>query len=218
MQKRTLPLVLLFALLISLSAQAQVRFGVKAGLTSSRVISSSKGAASYNPRVAWQAGALADLGISRHFSIQPAVLLSSKGYNTKNDFSSIGSTLNLDATYSPLYIEVPILALLKINLGNTVRLFGGLGPYAAVGIGGQKNIKTSGVEATTDIKYGNDGGDFKQTDFGGSLAIGAEIGGLLLGANYNFGLADLAPGGGNTTLRNASLGLTIGYLFGSSKR
>lgn len=216
MQKLTLSSLILL-LLSGWSAQAQVRFGVKAGLNSSTVVSSSKGAASYTPRVAWQAGVLADLGISRNFSIQPAVLLSNKGYRVINDFSSINLP-STESTFSPLYVEVPVLALYKINLGSAVRLFGGLGPYAAMGIGGKRNIKTSGVEATTDIEYGNDGGDFKQADFGGSLALGGEIGPVIIGANYNFGLAGLAPGGGNSTLRNASLGLTVGYLFGSPKR
>ncbi len=213
---------LLLTTLLSAShlLHAQVRFGVKGGLNSSTVvISGQKGEGSFSSRAAWQAGVLADVGITRHFSIQPALLLSSKGYKVNYPFGFITNGLDVKGTYSPLYVEVPVLALGKIALGNSVRLFGGLGPYFAYAVGGKKNVKSSGVEQTSDISFGtSSGAELKRGDFGGSLAVGAELGPLVLGLNYNLGLVNVTPGSGSSKVRNATLGVTAGFLFGQPKR
>jgi hypothetical protein len=198
---------------------AQVRFGVKGGLASSNVlISGNKGEGSFSNRAAWQGGLLADVALSSRFSIQPALLLSSKGYKVSYPFGFIGNGLDVNGTYRPLYLEVPVLAVGKLPLGRSARLFAGLGPYVAYALSGKKNVKSSGVEETTAIRFGTGSGDeLRRGDLGGSVAAGVELGPLVLGVNYNMGLINVTPGTGSK-VRNTSLGLTAGLLFGSAPR
>ena len=216
-------ILLLIALLTAWSAEAQIRFGVKGGVTSStfnfkNIQFGYEPDALPNGRLAWQAGVLADLGIHRNFSVQPAVLLSSKGFQSTYN---VGNGISRKYTYEPLYVEVPVLALLKINFGDTFRFYAGAGPYAAMGVGGKITADGSAgfTKAESDIKYGKTkAADLNRIDYGGSAALGVEIGNVLVGVNYNLGLANIHTQQSNSKVRNVSLGLTVGFLLGNVKR
>ncbi|MCY7351852.1 MAG: PorT family protein [Cytophagaceae bacterium] len=220
MQKLSKISLLVIALLSAYSAAAQIRFGVKGGLNSSTFLISNnqfgyEPKALPNGRLAWQAGLLADVGIHRNFSVQPAVLLSSKGFQSTYD---AGNGISIKYTYEPLYVEIPVLALAKINLGDTFRIYAGVGPYVAVGVGGKYTASGLG-DSKTDITFGNtNAADLKRIDYGGSVALGVEFGKLIVGVNYNRGLANILAEDSDVKIRNASLGLTVGFLLGDVNR
>ena len=218
-KKSVKPILLLIALLTDWSAEAQIRFGVKGGGTSSNfIITNNQFGYVPDARFSWQAGVLADLGIHRNFSVQPAVLWSNKGF--KSTYNA-GNGILIKYTYEPVYVEVPVLALLKINVGDSFRIYGGAGPYVAFGVGGKITANGSAGLGNneSDIKYGNtNAADLKRLDYGGSAALGVEIGSVLVGVNYNLGLANIYAEESPTEIRNVSLGLTVGFLLGNVKR
>lgn len=69
------------------------------------------------------------------------------------------------------YIELPLNAGYRYALSNDVRLFAGVGPYFAIGMGGSHVVKDSHTKIKTDL-YGI---TYKRFDFGLNYNVGVEI-------------------------------------------
>lgn len=195
-----------FFLLISSTAGtsviAQVRYGVKAGLNSSSIGWFSSG---YGLKVGYQFGLTTDIGLSNRFSIQPALLISSKGvvYKSENQNPSTYLTLN--------YLEVPILALYKHQLKNGSKLFVGLGPYMGIGISGYSKSKGQDRwEVAFDRNRKPNFQSFVPFDFGVSASSGIEISKFSFGVNYNKGVKTILSASNNY---NNTLSLTAAYFI-----
>jgi hypothetical protein len=179
-------------------------------------------------------GGVLDIGVTHHFSIQPGVFYSMKGY--KNDYTRTVVLNNLTYTrydkqeVTLSYLEVPINFLYKSSLYSGGRFFIGGGPYVAAAIGGKVKIEservltnngdgtrikeTSERSISTGSSAAND--DIKPADVGLNLTGGYEFGnGIFLRANAAMGLVNIQPGGDdNNSLRNLTVGLSVGYMFG----
>jgi hypothetical protein len=177
-------------------------------------------------------GAIMDIGITDMISIQPGLFYQMKGY--KNDFTN---TVILEgalwqeerrATLRAHYLEVPLNVQLNLAAGAGT-FFVGLGPYAAFALGGNVESEVTRTLATgvggittqsnssRDLNIGDDpGDDIVSTDIGLNLNTGYKWNsGLYLRGNAGFGLSNLQPmGNDNNSLRNFSVALSIGYLFG----
>lgn len=90
-----------------------------------------------------------EVPFASRFYLQPALSLFEKGSTLSNS----GSPVELN----PLYIEVPVNILAKIEFGNGQLFFGG-GPYVALGIAGSvaSNIDSFGRGDGHSISYGSD--------------------------------------------------------------
>lgn len=204
------------------------RIGIKGGVNSANITIDNAG--NVNDRRAipgWHAGLMLDLPLLPVLSIQPAVLLSSKGAKYRvGDESSNNYT---EVRTRPLYLEVPVNAVVKIPLPNKVRLFAGAGPYVAYGIGGKNSLegKVLGVSFSDDeaIEYSNDDprngsngsryeGSLKRFDFGLNILAGLEISHFVLNANYGYGVVNIRPGADNDEKYNNRVGsVSVGFLF-----
>lgn len=71
-------------------------------------------------RLGWQAGLVLDAPFREIFSFQPALMLSSKGYQFEDNFA-LGS---LEITARPLYINLPAPVLAHAEAGSIGRLVG----------------------------------------------------------------------------------------------
>jgi hypothetical protein len=187
------------------------RIGIKAGINSANITVDNAGNVADRRAIpAWHAGVVADFPLLPVLSIQPALLLNSKG--AKFRIGDEGSANYTEVRMRPLYLELPVNAVVKIPLPNKVRLFAGAGPYIAYGLGGK--IKTEGkllgISFSEDekIEYGNDDpangsngsrykGNLKRFDMGVNLMAGLEIGHLMLNAGYGYGLMNIHPGSDN---------------------
>lgn len=162
----------------------------------------------YQPGV--RAGVAMDIALDENFSVQPALY-----YNllrTKNEMSALGITSSTNTSVHGL--QLPIYFMYKSHEVGAGRFFAGIGPVLSLYLAG--NTKSGSISEK--MNFGNDPAedDMKSFDFGGSANIGYELSsGLFLRLYYNYGFANLAPGGDkNYSARSHSLGLSVGYFLG----
>jgi hypothetical protein len=168
-------------------------------------------------RLAWQFGGVADVAMGDRLSVQPALLLSSKG--PRYESGIVGVDYNI--RYRPLYLHLPIPVLGSTDVGE-IRVFGGIGPYVSIGLGGkvvvEGDIDAIGFDFEGDEpnKWGDDFGDhYRGVDAGLLFTVGAEPAeGVQLALTYEQGLTNIAPNGNdNNIVRNRVLNLTTTFFL-----
>ena len=191
-------------------AKSQVQFGAKAGMNVSAIALPLNG---YGPKIGYQFGLMAEMKLSPHLSIQPALLLSSKGVIYKSEVRDLsGLYISTIRTKQSLdYLELPVLALYKFPLKNGAKLYAGLGPYMGVGL--FSNTRIIGYDKQEPNFFDESDREtfpFDRLDIGVSAAAGVEVGKFVFGINFNRGIKPLAK---DTNNHNNTLGLTAGYFF-----
>lgn len=221
MKKHTLSLLLVGAFLFAQPADAQVRFGVKAGVNASDIKFES--GSNMGALLGYQGGLMVDVGLSPKLSIQPALLFVTKGFGTELEFRDVSGIIEETgrSTFRTNYIELPVLALYKVNIGKSCHVFGGLGPYVAAGINGKFDFggKATSYDIVFQPKNGPKEGAYDRMDYGLSTAAGLEMGRISLAVNYSYGLTGIYPqayASEPKAFYNRSLGLTAGYWFGKT--
>jgi hypothetical protein len=203
---KSLAIVLLLAI-VSISAQAQVKFGPRVGLNLSSMTLKSSGISIDPTSIAGiNAGVQAEIALGS-FAIQPAFLMSMKG--SKYGISTV------DASIKPIYVEIPVNIVYKIGAGplNVLLL---AGPYVGYGIGGKAKYSDGTDSYNEAINFGSgDGDDMKPLDGGINLGGGVEISHFQVQAQYSIGLANLSPSTeGDAELKNRVFSVSLIYLFG----
>jgi Outer membrane protein beta-barrel domain len=200
--------------LAALTAEAQTRFGIKAGLNLSDVNGKSDGR-SFNSdtkmKPSFHVGVIADFSISENVFVQPGILASSKGFKIEQS--------GITASTSPLYVEVPVNIGFRTELSDNLKFYVMGGPYVGIGVAGNSKISGSGQSETETINWGNDenDSDYKRLDYGVNVGVGVEVSNFLIGAQYGLGLANVFPGGDkDNSFKNAVIGISVGYLFGGN--
>ena len=165
--------------------QAQLddsRFGVKGGINFTNFYANDVG--DQNIKTGFNVGLFAELAVGEQFSIQPEVLLSTKGNRT--DYSGVLG-LEQEVKFGLTYIEIPVLA--KVTLGEILNLH--VGPYAGYLIGA--NVSTDGDLGAEYEDLDRD--NFKTWDYGLAAGIGVDLDLVTIGARYNLGLAKVGESG-----------------------
>lgn len=205
-------------------AQAQFKFGVRAGFNltnlsgkdfnGDKLSGDDKG--KFKP--GFQIGVVGEYSFSEAFAIQPGILYSQQGTvwkytDEENDYKD---KANLN------YIQIPINAIYKIDLGGT-KLLLQAGPYLGYGLGGKWKEWKNGDKIDLDsddskIKMGgNEDEDlFKAFDFGIGLGAGVQFNSFQVGVGYNIGLVNIEhqEEDSKSTFKNNGLALTLTYMFG----
>ncbi len=224
MKNSLLPALVLGVFFFVQPADAQVRFGVKAGVNASNA--KFQRDADFDPFPGYQAGLQAEISLSPNFSVQPALLYVTKGFSSMLEFRNQQGTLtgNYRVSFRPNYLELPVLVLYKSQVSNTCKIFGGLGPYAAAGLGGESSFGTQSVGFNQKIVFGpknsNSQDTYNRMDYGLAGVVGLEIRRISLAVNYSHGMTGIGPGPlvvGAGSFYNRSLGLTAGYWFGKAR-
>jgi hypothetical protein len=200
--------LLLGFLLVVSEVGAQVRFGAKAGINVSSIALPLNG---YGPKIGGQLGLMADMRLSARFSIQPALLFSSKGVTYKFDQRDLSGLYirTIHTKQSLNYLEFPVLALYKLPLKKGAKLYAGLGPYVGAGLFSNTRIKGYDRQEVDPLDNLNrETFPFDRFDCGLSVAAGVETGRFLLGINFNKGIKPLAK---NTKNYNNTLSVSAGY-------
>ncbi|SDD92505.1 outer membrane beta-barrel protein [Niabella drilacis] len=211
------------------SVEAQVRWGLRAGVNFTNV-SAVKNGKPLNTgiRTGFKGGADAAIPLGRLFRLEPGLLFSTKGY--KN-----GEAVKINA--NACYLELPVNFIYSPEVGSGNLLLGA-GPYLGYGLGGR--WKTPGVNSGSDfrtemkgnLQFANDtkmddyyyiapGSSFtygRPVDAGVNFLAGYELSGnLALRLEGQLGITDLAPKvEGQTTkdhLKNVGFGISAGYKF-----
>ena len=217
MKKLYCGFLLAFSFIININAQ--ITFGVKGGLNFADLATKLNGNTDYDGtrlRVAPRIGVFAEIKIIENLYFQPSILLSGKGCKKRDDDS-------LFSNYAPLYIDVPLLVIGKLELED-VKIYGGLGPYLSYGIGGK--FSAFGEE----FKVWDQDPDLnfvKRLDAGASIALGIQLQRLTLGAQYDLGLIntlDTSIGDGKIFnkkdfFKNRVISFNVGFaIFGGDEK
>lgn len=156
----------------------------------------------------------------------------------KLSYSEMVGTTNVDATakYALHYFEVPIRVGFRYNASDELGLYGEVGPYFAVGVGGKHKVKldmdgdaANQIEDAGTYKafrnYGYPDKTFQRWDAGIGFRVGAEYNehyNLMLGCDW--GLADIYrnslrddfydnTGTSLPKVHNFNFSITLGYRF-----
>jgi len=215
----------LMLFLVSMQTFAQVRFGIKAGFNLANMTDKDRNGTysnDYKMKEGFHLGVTAEYSISNNFSLEPGLLYSSKGF-TKPEYKAgiDGHTVDEpEIKITSNYLEVPINAIYKINLGS-VKILLNAGPYLAYALSGKLKANKIWFGINEDqterkLKIGNQAtDDFKALDYGLNAGAGIEFKKISLGLQYGLGLANIAPSSDiGYTLNNKVISLSLSYKFG----
>jgi len=203
---------------------------LKGGVNFANISYNSKGQVDdANMLTSFHVGIMGDINIAKVFAIQPGLFFTGKGAKVQS-----GNSTDLNyykATTNPLYVELPVNAVIKLPLSSDESsFFFGAGPYIAMGVGGKRKIEGRSVgvaySSKENIQFSNDDpttfnneegagfGVMKRFDYGFNGTAGLQMKGLLLSVNYGYGLAKLQSGSNSSTddkNKNRVLSISIGF-------
>ena len=196
------------AMLVAVSASAQLSFGVKAGLNLSNISGDGE---SLDSKIGFKIGPTVEFAIAPNMAIQSGLLLSSKGAKTSESYSESGIDVDADITINANYLELPICFAYKYPIAPDTKIYVNAGPYLAYGLFGKTTAKISamGLSAEEDEDtLGDDG--FENFDFGLTFGIGAEVTKFNFGLNYDLGLSEVIK---DSKIKNTNFWISVGYNF-----
>lgn len=159
-------------------------------------------------------GIMAEKPILNSLSAKTGIFYTMKGTVGNND-GGFGD--NLKTTFSPSYLEIPILASYLYTLNDDVRLQFDFGPYFAIGLHGKDVKKYSGSSIAQDSKteiylFSGENPQLKRFDFG--FRFGPQI---VMKQRYTVALAyevsavNISRMGGK--VGNGNFMINLGYKF-----
>ncbi len=188
----------------SMQTQAQMKFGIKAGLNINNISQNFKESDwkfDTKMRLAYTVGAIVDFGLSDALSLQSGLMLSSKGFSySLEDAWGEGYEGYDRAIFN--YLEVPINFTYKKN---DFQIYAG--PYLGIGISGKNKWDVTGDGESDADEYkikpvfgevgegdiGEDEEAFNALDYGLNFGVGYQVGPILINAGYSLGLGNLTP-------------------------
>ena len=208
MKKLFLGLVL--TTMVALSTKAQVY--IQGGLNLANITKTTDGQTEKNNILpTFNVGILGRVKLASMFSLESGLLLTGHGSKAETYFTNGNYT---KTKFNPIYLQVPLNAVVKIPLQNESNVFFNAGPYVAMGIGGKstREDKYLGItsNATSSIQFSNDDpftsqqddaayNKLKRFDFGLNFGGGFQFQHFILKANYGLGLAKINSTQSNNT-------------------
>lgn len=189
--KKILVLIALVCAVLNVSAQEDSKWSVKVGAGLSSLAGSEAGGA--KSAFAYKVGLGYECGISESFAIEPALMLSNKGFKVDG----------IDGTIGRNFIELPVLAAFKISLNDDMNLIINAGPYVGYGLWG------------SDIEWYGGGtsnifDEYERFEAGVQAGVKVAFGYFEVGAEYNRAFTKAA---GDYNQYSQGFGLTLGYKF-----
>ncbi len=214
---RKVYVVLLVAVLTAGYAQAQFTFGVRAGFNLTNISAKYDGKKESGDdknkfKPGFQIGVVGEYALSDAFAIQPGILIATQGSKYKFSETYGGTTYESKGSTNLTYIQIPINAQYKLDLGGATLLLQA-GPYLGYAISGKYKSEEDGEKSDQKIKFGSDNDKVNPFDFGLGLGAGVQFSNFQVGLGYNFGLTNLSNID-KQKMKNNGLALTVTYMFG----
>jgi opacity protein-like surface antigen len=200
-------LILSLALILGIGANAQIRFGVKAGLNLSSLSDIEASALGVTVKfeereamaVGFHAGGFVNFSFGQYIGLQPEVLFSMQGGRQKVSAAllsmvpagAIPAGVNLSTDYSLSYINIPVLLDIKpfANFSILVGPQFGFNIYKSAN-DGSETLSGSEFEKSFESVFGENAlNDFDFAVVGGLQYTFIEH--LTIGVRYNFGLTNM---------------------------
>jgi opacity protein-like surface antigen len=193
--------------MLSLTSQAQVKFGAKAGMNLSRFTENFE-----TMKPGFHAGVYAQINIAPMFSIQPEVLYSMQGAMEKDVDEFFNQTISTKTTLTSHNVIVPIM--LQFSPIKMITIEAGPQFGFNLGMSSHNVVTTQGlVDTETEGDYTFESDDYNMFDFG--LAAGLKLNvasNVNIYARYNFGLTNVFVYEDDETF-NQNLMLGVGFTF-----
>jgi len=218
-------LALLLTTTVAVSTKAQIY--VQGGLNLANITKTNDGQTEKNNMLpSFNAGILGRLELDPIFDLESGVLLTGRGSKAETYFTNGNYS---KSRFNPLYIEVPLNAVVKIPVNKGSNIFFNAGPYAAVGIGGKSKTETKvGPLLSTsekNIQFSNDDpftsqqddaayDKLKRFDFGLNFGGGFQFKHLILKANYGLGLSKINSTQSDNTVNDKNKYRTLSFSVG----
>jgi hypothetical protein len=217
------------------AANAQVRFGLKAGYNLTGVKIETDPYYAYHTRglnyskvSGFHAGIMVDVAWGEHFSLQPGLLYTLRGFDAGGQVPGpLDGPVDITQKFRYHYLELPVNFLYKYSFGPG-KLFAGAGPFLSYGIRGRMNEEYDGYPSPEktmvflDKQWSYDAflankQYLRPFNAGAVFTVGYEFNaGILISGNYNLGLTDIEPQS-RLSQKSRSWGISIGYLFNSGE-
>ncbi len=177
-------LILVFLITVLPLVTVRSQFSAKAGLNLAiGELSSSLADISTEPLLGFNAGVYADLKIAGPLYLNTGIVYSQKG--VKYESNIIGTSLTSEADMLVEYIEIPINARFRFDIGKPyITVYGG--PFVAFGVNGVFKYRNSDNE-DAEIDFGSEDGEMNKTDIGMNAGFGVGFSSIELSVNYNMG-------------------------------
>lgn len=225
-------------LLAPLAGQAQTAFsfGPRVGLNLSNAqIEGEEDFPATKNRAGLQIGLAAVVGTG-HFTFQPAVLYSQRGFKIKEsqriEFNGEEFAIDVDMNTQFDYLEIPLQGAYSQNTDGTgVQIL--FGPYIGIGLNGKSRTKATvtaqgqtvtETENTTfkfdgDSDANDDDEHLNRFDAGLTAGLGYRHGSFLVQGGYSLGLANLLPESDDTdedsAIKNRAIQISLTYFLKS---
>lgn len=223
--------LVLVVLLCAGAANAQLRYGVKAGANISGLSTTSKLIDDVKTSSFYQAGVFLQWKLG-NFAIQPELLYSVKGADVSNPLITSGvnegenvcgplaalTDYSTKLNYKSHNIEIPLNLQYGKSIG-VARVYAQAGPYISF------KVATVLEDAETGKDYAaavDDALKFNKVDYGVGLGAGAELFQFQLSLKYDFGLNAVGKETLNSfdtnlnpfyDMKNRNLNISLAYLF-----
>ncbi len=220
-------IVIVLMISMGLSTRSYSQISIKAGVNFASIAESA-----YEPNyteyenksvVGFQAGLAFDLAPKSVISIQPEILYIQKGGKTGYRLDA-NNSVSTRVYYN--YVEVPVLAKLKLNLGehnSSVYFLGG--PYVGLAVSGKskQSITLAGQTTSTEKNFtfdnSSEGDRNRRLDWGLSFGGGVKVNSVFVDLRYNLGINNLLDksatnqNNGEAYRRNRGIGVVLGVEF-----
>lgn len=221
---------ILLSFLVAFTATAQKgSVYLKGGLNIANISTTDDGEINdANALASFHVGFMGDLPVGKFFAIQPGLLLTGKGAKVQS--GTPDDPTYYKATTNPIYVELPVNAVIKFPLAGGSSLYAGAGGYVAMGVAGKRKIEGkflgTSFSSKESIEFSNDDpttfdeeegaglGVMKRFDYGLNFTGGFQLDKVLLSVNYGLGLAKLQSGADsedNNRNKHRVLSLSIGF-------
>ncbi|MDR0754720.1 MAG: PorT family protein [Prevotellaceae bacterium] len=200
-------LITLVALLGMATANAQIKFGAKAGVNLATLTDLEDA----KFKLGFHVGGFAEFTITDVIAIQPELLFSTQGTTSSFETSYEGVDVNVDQTVNLNYINLPILLKVKLAEGLSAEV----GPQVGLLLSAKAKIEGSllgiGFSRSENIKS-----DLTTLDVAAVAGLSytfAEK--FVVGARYNFGLTNLNKENNDddSKPKNGVIQISFGYKF-----
>jgi hypothetical protein len=213
-------------LLIAIGTESFTQtFGIKAGLNLSNMIMKDDEetySEEFKMKPGFHFGPTIEIPISKLFSVESGLMLSTKGYK-ESEKITIGTSImrEWESKLNLFYIDLPITAKATFDVDGA-KIFVAFGPYVGMGLCGKYKYTdysyyVEGDVYDENISFGSneEEDDLKRLDYGLTAEAGFKLKSIQIGISYRLGLANLS----NDTedldqINNRVLGISVGYKFG----
>ena len=205
--------VFAFAMAMTMAASAQITWNAKLG-GGLAFCAGMNDEGDTKAKFVGKIGVGIEYPLSANFSLMPSIEVAMKGTKWEASTYYSGYNISLEETYSPLYVQIPILGAYRLNLNNDWNITLKVGPYFAYGISGKVDAKgsSSGVTVSDDADLFSDL-DAKRFDAGVDVGLDFEYHRFVFGLEYERGFISFAPDDADINVYNQAVYATVGYKF-----